>query len=91
MSTDVSPAPSLSFQSLYTHMSLIQDALMKGAAQKDRILRNPVFGDLLGSLAEISNQAAQMNVKLEGIRRDFPELWELWQQAAASAVEIPPR
>jgi hypothetical protein len=51
------------------------------AAGRDEILRNEAFGELLGGIAELSNLASRMTARLEGIRRDFPDLWDVWQKA----------
>lgn len=83
--TWVPPATSVEpvnhFHSIYMCLTAMSDALIHEASTRDDILKNPVFGELIGSLAELSNLSARMTVKLEGIRRDFPDLWEIWQRA----------
>ena len=70
------------FHTIYMRLAAMSDALIHQASTRDDILKNPVFGELIGSIAELSNLSARMTVKLEGIRRDFPELWEIWQRAS---------
>jgi hypothetical protein len=75
-------APVNHFHTIYMHLGAMSNALIHEASTHDDILKNPVFGELIGSIAELSNLSARMTVKLEGIRRDFPELWEIWQRAS---------
>jgi hypothetical protein len=70
------------FHTIYMRLAAMSDALIHEASSRDDILRNPVFGELIGSIAELSNLSARMTVKLEGIRRDFPELWQIWRRAS---------
>jgi hypothetical protein len=73
--------PANHFHTLYLRLAAISDALVRNAAGRTEILTNPVFGELLGGIADLSNLSGRMTSRLEGIRRDFPDLWELWQQA----------
>jgi hypothetical protein len=73
--------PANHFHTLYLRLAAISDALMRQCAGREEILTNPAFGELLGGIAELSNLSGCMTARLEGIRRDFPDLWELWQQA----------
>ena len=75
-------APVNHFHIIYMRLAAMSDALIHQASTRDDILKNPVFGELIGSIAELSNLSARMTVKLEGIRRDFPDLWEIWQRAS---------
>ena len=70
------------FHTIYMRLAAMSDALIHEASTRDDILKNLVFGELIGSIAELSNLSARMTVKLEGIRRDFPDLWEIWQRAS---------
>jgi hypothetical protein len=70
------------FHTIYMRLAAMSDALIHEPSSREEILRNPVFGELIASIAELSNLSARMTVKLEGIRRDFPELWEIWQRAS---------
>jgi hypothetical protein len=70
------------FHTIYMRLAAMSDALIHEASTRDDVLKNPVFGELIGSIAELSNLSARMTVKLEGIRRDFPDLWEIWQRAS---------
>lgn len=70
------------FHTIYMRLAAMSDALIHEVSTREDILKNPVFGELIGSIAELSNLSARMTVKLEGIRRDFPELWEIWQRAS---------
>ena len=73
--------PANHIHTLYMRLAAISDALMRGAGGRKEILENPAFGELLGGIAELSNLTGRMTSRLEGIRRDFPEVWELWQEA----------
>ena len=73
--------PANHFHTLYLRSAAISDALMRIAAGHDEILRNGAFSELLGGIGELSNLSGRMTARLEGIRRDFPDLWELWQEA----------
>ena len=73
--------PANHFHTLYLRLAAISDALIRQSAGRSEILTNPVFGELLGAISEMSNLSGRMTARLEGIRRDFPDLWELWQQA----------
>ena len=73
--------PANHFHTLYLRSAAISDALMRLAAGREQILRHGVFSELVGAVAELSNLSGRMTARLEGIRRDFPEVWELWQQA----------
>ena len=75
--------PTNHFHTLYMRLTLIIDNLMREAGGHPEFLKNPVFGELVGSCHEISNAAGRLTSRLEGIRRDFPDLWEAWQQAVA--------
>jgi hypothetical protein len=75
-------APVNHFHTIYMRLAAMSDALIHEASTREDILKNPVFGELIGSIAELSNLSARMTVKLEGIRRDFPDLWEIWQRAS---------
>ncbi len=75
-------APVNHFHTIYMCLAAMSDALIHEASTHDDILKNPVFSELIGSIAELSNLSARMTVKLEGIRRDFPDLWEIWQRAS---------
>jgi hypothetical protein len=77
-----SAGPVNHFHTIYMRLAAMSDALIHQASTREDILKNPVFGELIGSIAELSNLSARMTVKLEGIRRDFPELWEIWQRAS---------
>jgi hypothetical protein len=70
------------FHTIYMRLGAMSDALIHEASTRDDILKNPVFGELIGSITELSNLSARMTVKLEGIRRGFPDLWEIWQRAS---------
>jgi len=73
--------PANHFHMLYLRLAAISEALMRQVNGHHDILTNPAFGELLGGIAELSNLSGRMTARLEGIRRDFPDLWELWQQA----------
>ena len=73
--------PANHFHTLYLRSAAISDALMRLAAGRGDVLRNGAYGELLGGLAELSNLSGRMTARLEGIRRDFPDLWDVWQQA----------
>ena len=75
-------APVNHFHTIYMRLAAMSDALIHEASTRDSILKNPAFGELIGSIAELSNLSARMTVRLEGIRRDFPDLWEIWQRAS---------
>jgi hypothetical protein len=75
-------APVNHFHTIYMRLAAMSDALIHEASTREDILKNPVFGELIGNIAELSNLSARMTVKLEGIRRDFPDLWEIWQRAS---------
>jgi len=75
--------PANHFHTLYLRSATISDALMRLAAGHEDILRNVAFGELLGGIAELSNLSGRMTARLEGIRRDFPDLWELWREAVS--------
>lgn len=77
----VAADPANHFHTLYLRLAAISDALMRGAGSRNEVLTNAAFGELVGGIAEISNLSGRMTAMLEGIRRDFPDLWELWQQA----------
>lgn len=75
--------PANHFHTLYIRLTLIIDNLMCEAGGHPDLLTNPVFGELVGSCHEISNAAGRLTARLEGIRRDFPDLWGVWQRAVA--------
>lgn len=54
---------------------------MRRSAARNEILTNPAYRELLGGIAGLSKLSGRMTARLEGIRRDFLDLWELWQQA----------
>ena len=83
-------APVNHFHTLYVRLAEINDGLLAVAGKDPEIASNPVFGELLGSCAELSNATARMTRMLEGIRRDFPKIWGAWCEAVEHQPEPEP-
>ncbi len=83
-------APVNHFHTLYVRLAEINDGLLVAAAKDPDIAVNSVFGELLGSCAELSNATARMTRMLEHIRRDFPNIWGAWCDAVEHQPEPEP-
>ena len=69
------------FHTLYMRLAQINEGLLREAPKVPGVLEQPVFGELLGSCADLGNKAAELTRMLDGIRRDFPHIWEVWLAA----------
>jgi hypothetical protein len=66
------------FHALYMRLAQINEGLLREAPKVPGVLEQPVFGELLGSCADLGNKTAELTRMLDGIRRDFPHIWEVW-------------
>ena len=55
----------------------IQEGLLHEARDPE-VAQSAVFAELLGACGSLSNTTARLSLKIEGIRRDFPRIWEAW-------------
>jgi len=75
--------PANHFHTLHMRLAAINEELLRGAGGREAILKNEAFTQLVVAIGDATNLAARMTAMLEGIRRDFPEVWEIWQRAVA--------
>jgi hypothetical protein len=60
---------------------------MREAGKYPDVLNSSAFAELVDSCAELANRAAELTTMLEEVRRDFPELWDVW---CASVIDEKP-
>jgi hypothetical protein len=83
--------PVNAFHTLYMRLTAIGDALMAHAPEFASRMQKSIdidqagdallFGELLGSLSQISVLCSSMTLRLEEIRKHHPALWKAWEQS----------
>ena len=69
------------FHTLYMRLAEINEGLLHEAGIDPEVAQNGAFVELLGACGSLSNTMAHLTTKLDGIRRDFPRVWEAWRAA----------
>jgi hypothetical protein len=69
------------FHTLYMRLTEISEGLLHEAGRDSELAGSAAFTELLGACGSLSNTMAHVTHKLEGIRRDFPKVWEAWRSA----------
>jgi hypothetical protein len=69
------------FHTLYMRLTEINEGLLAEAGRDPAVTQSDAFVELLGVCGSLSNTMAHLTTKLDGIRRDFPRVWEAWRAA----------
>jgi hypothetical protein len=69
------------FHTLYMRLAEINEGLLREAGRDEELAKSDAFVVLLGACGSLSSTTAHLTHKLEGIRRDFPKVWEAWRAA----------